>query len=445
VWNYAQAMPHLFPQLERTLREQELERSMDERGHVTFRSALPDGPTGHGWHAASDGQLGGTMKVYREWQISGDREWLERMYPLARRSLNYCIETWDPDRLGVLVEPHHNTYDIEFWGPDGMCSGIYLGALAAMAAMCREMGDEEEGQDYADLAERGARYLDDHLFNGEYYHQNVAWKGLRDTSFADMIAGADARSSEVMRLLKKEGPKYQYGPGCISDGVIGAWMASTYGIESPQTRSKVRRHLRAVFGHNFRADLTEHVCTQRPGYAWGDEPGLLLCSWPRGGKPTLPFPYSDEVWTGIEYHVAAHLISEGMVAEGLTIVKAARSRYDGRVRNPWNEYECGNYYARAMSSYALLGALSGFRYSAATRTLHVGPKLPGNRFRVFFSTASGWGTLAVSNGRLTIDLAEGELAVDEVVVTDGRRARKLTWGATVTAGSKAGLRLHSGR
>ena len=74
VWNYAQALPHLFPKLERTLREQELERSMDERGHVNFRSALPDGPTEHGYHAASDGQFGGIMKLYRDWQIGGDTE-----------------------------------------------------------------------------------------------------------------------------------------------------------------------------------------------------------------------------------------------------------------------------------------------------------------------------------------------------------------------------------
>ncbi len=138
VWNYAQAMPHLFPQLERTLREQELVRSMDEQGHVTFRSALPDGPTHHTFHAASDGQLGGIMKVYREWQISGDRDWLERMYPAAKRSMDYCIATWDPEDEGVLIEPHHNTYDIEFWGPDGMCTSFYLGALAAMAAMAIE-------------------------------------------------------------------------------------------------------------------------------------------------------------------------------------------------------------------------------------------------------------------------------------------------------------------
>ena len=140
VWNYAQAFPHLYPQLERTLRELELVRSMDENGHVTFRSALPEGPVKHDFHAASDGQLGGIMKVFRDWQISGDIDWLRKMYPLAKRSLDYCIRTWDPDHQGGLFEPHHNTYDIEFWGPDGMCTSIYLGALSAMAEMARAVG-----------------------------------------------------------------------------------------------------------------------------------------------------------------------------------------------------------------------------------------------------------------------------------------------------------------
>lgn len=129
----------------------------------------------------------------------------------------------------------------------------------------------------------------------------------------------------------------------------------------------------------------------------GHEPGLLLCTWPRGGKPTLPFVYSDEVWTGIEYQVAAHLIAEGFVKEGLTIVKAMRSRYDGRIRNPWNEYECGNYYARAMASYALLGALAGFRYSAVQRTFWFGPQLSGRPFRTFFCTGFGFGTVGTGS------------------------------------------------
>ena len=278
VWNYAQAFPHLYPQLERTLRELELGRSMDENGHVTFRSALPEGPVTHDFHAASDGQLGGIMKVFRDWQISGDIDWLRKMYPLAKRSLDYCIRTWDPDHQGGLFEPHHNTYDIEFWGPDGMCTSIYLGALSALAQMARAVEQTRDATFYDDLAHRCARFLEEQLFNGEYFQQKVQYLGLHNTSFASMVAQVDEHSSEMQRLLKHEGPKYQYGNGCLSDGVIGAWMARMYGIDTPLAREKVQKTLQAIFKHNFKTDLSLHANAQRPGYAMGHEPGLLLCA-----------------------------------------------------------------------------------------------------------------------------------------------------------------------
>jgi len=422
VWNYAQAIPHLFPVLERTLRQQELSHSMDEQGHVTFRSALPDGPAPHFFHAASDGQLGGLMKVYREWQISGDQDWLMHMYPLAKRSLDYCIRTWDPKHKGVLEEPHHNTYDIEFWGPDGMCTSFYLGALAAMASMARDSGHEKDAPFYEELGRKGAEYLDQHLFNGEYFEQKVTYDGLEDMSFGELIAGVSQKSPYELQLLQMEGPKYQYGSGCISDGVVGAWLASICWVDTPQTKENIRKNLQAIFQHNFKESLWDHANPQRPGYALGDEPGLLLCTWPKGGKPTLPFIYSDEVWTGIEYQVASHLISEGFVEEGLTIVKALRSRYDGRVRNPWDEYECGSYYARAMASYDLLRALSGFEYSAAKKMLKFGPMLYESEFRTFFSTARGWGTIRLEGKEISIEMLEGEIPIDTIMVTlDGKR------------------------
>jgi hypothetical protein len=430
VWNYAQAFPHLYPRLESTLRESELCRSMDENGHVTFRSALPEGQVKHDFHAASDGQLGGIMKVFRDWQISGDLDWLKKMYPLAKRSLDYCIRTWDPDHRGGLFEPHHNTYDIEFWGPDGMCTSIYLGALSAIWQMAGALGQTEEASFYGDLAHRCARFMEEQLFNGEYFQQNVKYMELRNTSFATMVAQVDDASSEMQKLLKREGPKYQYGNGCLSDGVIGAWMARNYGIDTPLNQEMVRKTLHAIFKNNFKTDLSQHANAQRPGYAMGHEPGLLLCTWPRGGKPTLPFVYSDEVWTGIEYQVASHLIAEGFVKEGLTIVKALRSRFDGRIRNPWNEYECGNYYARAMASYSLLGALAGFRYSAVQRTLWFGPQLSIRPFRTFFSTTSGFGTIVLDVRSLTIRVLEGELVVEKLLLTDGSQTRILEWKST---------------
>ncbi|GAT35566.1 hypothetical protein TSACC_3637 [Terrimicrobium sacchariphilum] len=421
VWNYAQAFPHLFPAIERTLREQELERSIDERGHVNFRAALPDGPNPHTWYAAADGQLGGIMKLYRDWQISGDTAWLRRLYPLALRSIEYCINQWDPDRIGAVVEPHHNTYDIEFWGADGMCTTIYAGALSAMSEICAALGDSAGAEKYRDLASRSARYLKGKLFNGEYFEQKVQYRGLRDTSFLEKIAGRlkAEESDSKLRLMKKEGPLYQYGKGCLSDGVIGAWMAQIYGISTPLDDELVRKSLYSIHRYNFRKDLSDHANCQRPGYAIGSESGLLLCSWPRGGKPTLPFIYSDEVWTGIEYQVASHLIECGLVREGLQIVKAVRSRYDGAVRNPWNEYECGNYYARALASFALLGSLSGFRYSAVTKTLWFAPKISKQSFQTFFSTASGYGIISLDRGRLTVRLIEGTLSLRSLVLGDG--------------------------
>jgi uncharacterized protein (DUF608 family) len=437
VWNYAQSLPHLFPKLERTLREQEWDRSMDESGHVAFRAALPDGPVKHDFHAAADGQLGGIMKLFREWHISGDTAWMKRLYPLAKRSLEYCIGKWDPDRKGALFEPHHNTYDIEFWGPDGMCTTVYIGALSALAAMARALGETKDAEDYGELAQRGARVIEEQIFNGEYFEQKIPAPGLQNKAIEDVyLSGAKPfpLSKGMLRLLQTEGPRYQYGSGCLSDGVIGSWMAALYGIETPIDPAKVRKNLQSIHKYNFRKDLSTHANCQRPGFALGAEPGLLLCTWPRGGKPTLPFVYSDEVWTGIEYQVASHLILEGLVEEGLEIVAGVRKRYDGRVRNPWNEYECGSFYARAMSSYALLPAISGFRYSAVEKTLWFGPKIGRKRFATFFCTAEGFGSISLEKDTMTITLLQGLLDLKRVVLTRENRTVEYDSRQVVRAG-----------
>jgi len=416
VWNYAQALPHLFPMLERTLREQELIRSMDELGHVNFRAALPDGPVGHQGHPAADGQLGGIMKVYRDYTITGDMAWLRRVFPLAKRSLDYAIQRWDPDRLGVLVEPHHNTWDVEFWGPNSMCSTVYIGALVAMAELCVVMDQPGAAEDYRALAQRGAACLKDELFNGEYMHQKVMWQELKDRSFAEKLGKLEEPLTDPQRVEQAEGPSHQYGRGCMSEAVVGQWMAELYGLDTPLSKDVVESNLDAIVRHNWKPDLSDHACTQRPGYAMGHEAGLIICTWPRGGRPTISFPYPDEVFTSIEYHIASHLIMHGQVDQALPIIKGARDRYDGKTRNPFNEYECGNYYARALSSYALLLALSGFQYNAATRQLTLDPKLLDRPFVTFFSTASAWGTVTLDGSQLTVEVCEGKLQIEALNV-----------------------------
>lgn len=176
VWNYAQALPHLFPSLERTLRHTEFQVSQNELGHQAFRANLPISVPQHDFYAAADGQLGGIMKVYRDWRIYGNDSRLQELWPAVRSSMDYCIETWDPRHRGVVEEPHHNTYDIGFWGPDGMCTSFYLGALRAFT----ELGDffGEDMDKYLVLLDKGPACMGTELFNGEYFIQKITTEGL---------------------------------------------------------------------------------------------------------------------------------------------------------------------------------------------------------------------------------------------------------------------------
>ncbi len=119
------------------------------------------------------------------------------------------------------------------------------------------------------------------------------------------------------------------------------------------------------------------------------------------------------MWTGIEYQVASHLMLMGRVDEGLEIVRACRDRYDGRLRNPFDEYECGHWYARAMSSYGLIQGLSGVRYDAVDRVLYVEPRLSGD-FRSFLSTATGYGTAGVRSGEPFLEVRSGTIEVGRI-------------------------------
>ena len=413
VWNYAQAIPHLFPDLERSLRETEFGPSQDAAGHQTFRSAIPIRPIVPDFHAAADGQLGGIMKVYRDWRVSGDTEWLRGLWPKVKQSLNYCIETWDPGHKGWVEEPHHNTYDIEFWGPDGMCTSFYLGALAAAAAMGKAMADDVTV--FESLLAKGKMAVEEQLYNGEYFIQKIEYKNLKAKNPLDNKSMVGSYSTEAVALFEREGPKYQYGNGCLSDGVLGAWLAMVSGLGQIMDPAKVSSHLKSVHRYNFKADLSDHTNPQRPSYAWNTEGGLLLCTWPKGDALALPFVYSNEVWTGIEYQAASHLMLMGLVEEGLDIVRACRARYDGRVRNPFNEYECGHWYARAMASYALLQGLTGARYDAVDKILYLSPRIKGD-FRSFFACAGGYGTVGMKDGKAFFDIKKGQTEVKEIRV-----------------------------
>jgi hypothetical protein len=285
-----------------------------------------------------------------------------------------------------------------------------------MIKMGEAMG--EDVSYYENLLQRGRRYLEYELFDGEYFYQKIKWTGLKAKNPVEAAGGHwnVNYSSEALDLLKQEGPKYQYGMGCLSDGVLGCWIAQMSGLGEIIDKDKVTSHLQAVYKYNLKHDLSDHVNPQRPAFALGKEGGLLLCTWPKGGKLSLPFVYSNEVWTGIEYQVASHLMLEGLVEKGLEIVRTCRNRYDGKIRNPFNEYECGHWYARAMSSYGLMYGLTGVRFDAIDQTLYFNSKI-GENFKIFLSTETGFGTVGLQNGKPFIEVKWGHIAVKHCMVS----------------------------
>ncbi len=420
VWNYEQALAFLFPSLERSMRETDFLHNTLPDGYMTFRTLIPLGPSQWKFKPCADGQMGSVVRAYRDWKLSGDSGWLKKLWPHIKSALEFAWKgtaaqpapgyewtksqitmPWDSDRDGVMDAEQHNTYDIEFYGPNTMTGSLYLAALKAGAAMALAVGEPESAKEYTRLLTQGSKRYEALLWNGEYYDQQVSVNpGLKVPkeleSPADPACDSDCacKTTPAGKALEKGEtiPKYQYGTGCLADQLLGQYLAHVAGLGYVLDPAHVRQAMRSIARYNFRTSISSFANVQRV-YALNDESGLVLCTWPKGDRPALPFPYSDEVWTGIEYQVAASLLYNGLTDDGIAIVRAARDRYNGLRRNPWDEEECGHHYARAMASWALLLAYSGFSYDGVDGAMAFTPAAGRDQFASFWSCGTGWGTV----------------------------------------------------
>ena len=408
VWNYAHALARLFPELERSVREmQDLGPGFVEAtGAVNFR-----GESNDFW--AGDSQGGTALKCLREHQMSADGRFLERNWRKIRKTVEFLIAQ-DGDGDGLIEGSQHNTYDINFFGANTMVGSLYLGALRAAEEMAREVGDSEFAAKCRKIFQAGSRLTVERLFNGEYFVQDVD--------------------------LKKH-PKHQYGDGCLSDQLFGQGWAHQVGLGYLYPREKILSALRAVYVYNWAPDIGPQNAAHPPQrwFARPGEAGLFTCTWPKskhlGPDSVL---YRDEIWTGIEYQVAGHMVWEGMLTEALAICRGVHERHHPARQNPWNEVECGDHYARALASYGVFLALCGFGCHGPRGLLAFAPRLKPERFRAAFTSAEGWGsfeqnlqeealtaTLAVKWGRVRLRTFGLELPADARLQTaagmlDGR-------------------------
>ena len=397
VWHYAHAVARLFPELERDLRKRtDFGAAQNPRSGVINHR-------GEGAGLAVDGQAGCILRAYREHQMSRDAAFLKQLWPRIKLAMQ-CLIRMDKGE-GLVEGAQHNTLDQPWFGKVAWLSSLYLAALRACEEMAHELGDAEFAHTAREIFERGSRNLDRELFNGEYYYQ------VPDKEHARSVGSHD---------------------GCEIDQVFGQSWAFQVGLGRILPEGNVKKALASLWKYNFAPDVGPFRKAHKPGrwYAMAGEAGLIMCTWPRGEAARLQQGfdyYFNECMNGFEYQAAGHMIWEGMVQEGLAVTRAIHDRYHPLRRNPWNEIECGDHYARSMASYGVFLAACGYEYHGPKRHLAFAPRLSPEDFRAAFTTAEGWGTFSQKD--------EGGRRKAALAVRWGKLALK-TLGLVPAAGAK---------
>jgi hypothetical protein len=420
VWHYAHAAARLFPELERSAREvQDYGIGFDPKtGIIDHRGEFHVG-------YAADGQAGTILRAYREHQMSADDAFLKRLWPKVKKSLEYMIAQ-DGNDDGLIENYQHNTLDTGFWGPSSWLSSLYLAAVRAGEEMAREMGDDAFARRARAIVDKGGRNLVDVLWNGEYF-----------------IHKPDPKHPEAMRS----------GNGCEVDQVFGQHWAFQVGLGRLLDAERVRAALRSLWKYNWTPDVGPYRGVHKGGrwYAMPGEAGLIMCTWPKGdeegsgGKVNPVFAaYFNECMNGFEYQAAGHMVWEGLVQEGLAVTRAVHDRYHAARRNPWNEVECGDHYARSMASYGVFTAACGYEHHGPKGHFGFAPRLTPEDFRAAFTAAEGWGTFRQrregKSQRATVEIRWGRLRLRSLALELPEGAKPAT--VIVKAGEREAAAEH---
>jgi uncharacterized protein (DUF608 family) len=397
VWQYAQAVGRVFPQLERYLREKvDFGLAMQPDGAIHFRGEFNNFP-------AIDAQAGAILRALREHEMSADSAFLKNNWPQIKKATEWLIEK-DGNGDGLIESNQHNTLDTDWYGPVAWLSGLYLAALAAAEAMANEMADEEFGTQCRRILSVGQRNFVARLFDEDYFTNRVDAKHL------------DSINS---------------GTGCEIDQVMAQSWAFQVGLPRVLPEKETRAALRSLWRYNFTPDVGPYREAYKPGrwYAMPGEAGLLMCTFPRtdwdypqakGKGPDWAAGYFNECMNGFEYEVAGHMLWEGMITEGLAVTRAVHDRYHPSRRNPWNEVECGDHYVRSMASYGVFIAACGFEYHGPKGRIGFAPRLTPENFKGAFTAAEGWGTFMQQRGpqrmQCRITLHWGKLRLNSIAL-----------------------------
>lgn len=407
VWQYAQAMARIFPALERDTRQRvDFGIAFHKDGHIGFRGEYDEQP-------AIDGQAGRVLGVYREHRTSADNSFLNHIWPVTKKGIEFILAQ-DKNGNGMVDSQLENTLDAKWPGEIAWIVGLCLAAVKAGQLMAEEMNDEAFAAKCKLFFEMGKANMEKELFNGEYFIHK-----------ADPKAGKTVIGS--------------YNT-CHIDQVYGQSWAFQAGItERIIDQQKTLSALKALWKYNFLTDVGPYLQTHHGGrpYALPGEGGMLMNTNPKnedlpyGVRDAWQVTYFHECMSGFEHQVAAHMMAEGMVDEALLLTKTIHERYSAVKRNPFNEVECSDHYARAMASYGTFINACGFEYHGPKGLIRFAPKINAADFSAAFTAAEGWGSFSQKKSKNTwayrLELKYGTLILSKICLqSDLKKTRSTT-------------------
>jgi len=388
----------LFPELQKSLM------------HAHRRIQSDAGEIHHGLQADVDLELNGTWGVFhridlvpnyiqivlRDFFWTGDREYLEAMWPSVKKGIHYILNERDqdgdrmPDMHGIMC-----SYDnFPMYGLASYIQSQWLAAMASVSRAAGILGDRETGKLAEDILKEGRQLMEEKLWNGSYYMLSNDYQGER---------GED--------------------PGVLTDQLIGQWLAHQSGLGHLLEEARIQSALQEVMAYSYLEGFGLRNCT------WPATPELYPIE-----ETNLWVDQANTCWTGVELGFAALLLHEGMVKEAEAVIHNVDERYR-KAGLYWDHQEFGGHYYRPMSAWGILHGYLGLGIQDGSYFFH--PNLEGDEYKLFFATGRGTAHYVRQAEGIYIEVCSGTALIRELQIEDrgmeGKRVRVSLNGAPLKA------------
>lgn len=369
----------LFPELQKTMMR--LHRNLQ-----TENGSIHHG-LGHDLDYTQNGTFGVNHRVdltpnyiqmvLRDYLWTNDKAYLEEMWPSVKKGVDYVLRELDhdgdqmPDMHGIMC-----SYDnFPMYGLAAYLLSQWIAATELASIAAADMGEKQWSDKCKAIARQGRAMMEKHLWNGRYFRLSNDYRGDK---------GKDE--------------------GCLTDQMVGQWVAHTAGLGRFWDKEKIHTALRTILEYSFIGGRFVRNCT------WPEHRDLYPIQ-----DTNLWVDQANTPWTGVELGLASFLIYEGLVEEGLAVIKAVDERYRAEGLY-WDHQEFGGHYYRPMSAWAIMNALAGLSISRGHYSFNP-PRLTGRDDRFFFSASSGTGHfLSKADGSSGLQAHSGKLELKSLAM-----------------------------